>query len=705
MVRSSTGSRSRARSQAVLWRPRRRSKSSSVPSSGCTAVWPPPARAPIAHGLPGSSARRQACCSGPCDWSCRSGGSAAGRATSKPSSAIAGTRSATPETRRASAGTALPVAPYAGPLAVDDQLQRPRERLLVDPRQRRVERRVERLVERERGDAEQRRPLGQLACQVALPGLRLALELPAPGGEPVDPGDDRVLPASSTVRSTTRQRSLPRASSGVSTHFLSPRRRLRTTPRRTSWPSAKIITTTADLVAHRPLRREPAAVDLRRDLLDLEARRPGTGHWHTLILAPPAGSCCNEPASRPPPAPAACSCTRPRSPADGWGPAPLPSSTGSPPRASPGGRSFPLGRPTPPATPYMSPSAFAAWNGLLADPGAPVTSAETASFAERHRFWAQEWVRFAGPAALEDQVRFEREWTALRAYAAARGVRLIGDLPIYVAPGGADHRFHPELFRTGLVAGAPPDALTAKGSSGGTRSTTGPRFGAAATGGGCERFRRTFELVDLVRVDHFRGFTSRTGRCPAARATARGGCWQPRPRPGGVRAARAELGQLALIARGPRRDHSARHPSAPRARLPRDGGAPVRVRSRRLPPRPTTLAFHERTSSSTPGRTISIRRGVVGAAGEDARAGVRAALDEALIAEREPHWSLIGSRFPRRRGSRRAGAGRAGLGAEARMNVPGAPAATGPGGCGAEQLTPALAARLREASEASGRLR
>ena len=71
--------------------------------------------------------------------------------------------------------------------------------------------------------------------------------------------------------------------------------------------------------------------------------------------------------------------------------------------------------------------------------------------------------RFAGAGALEDQVRFDREWGALRAYAAERGVRIMGDLPFYVAPRGADVRAHPHLFRDDVVAGVPPDAFSAAG--------------------------------------------------------------------------------------------------------------------------------------------------------------------------------------------------------------------------------------------------
>ena len=121
---------------------------------------------------------------------------------------------------------------------------------------------------------------------------------------------------------------------------------------------------------------------------------------------------------------------------------------------------LPLGPPDRYRSPYKSSSAFAAWPGLLADRRAPVTAAEVSDFRERHAFWLPSWERLSARGAVLDQVRFEREWGALRGYAAERGVRLFGDIAIYVSPGGADERFWPELFSRGFVAGAPPDAYS-----------------------------------------------------------------------------------------------------------------------------------------------------------------------------------------------------------------------------------------------------
>src|SRR3954470_23671019 len=122
---------------------------------------------------------------------------------------------------------------------------------------------------------------------------------------------------------------------------------------------------------------------------------------------------------------------------------------------------LPLGPPDRHGSPYAAQSAFAAWPGLLSAPRARVTRSEALEFREREADWIEGWIAYGG--SLEDQVRFDREWGALRAYAEERGVRLIGDVPIYVAAGSADQRAFPSLFRTDAVAGVPPDAFTDKG--------------------------------------------------------------------------------------------------------------------------------------------------------------------------------------------------------------------------------------------------
>ena len=158
---------------------------------------------------------------------------------------------------------------------------------------------------------------------------------------------------------------------------------------------------------------------------------------------------------------------------------------------------LPLGPPDRYGSPYKSPSAFAAWPGLLEKPRARVSQAEIDEFHERQAAWIGDWERFAGRDAVADQVRFDREWSALRAYAAERGVKLIGDVPIYVAPRGADHRAHPELFVDGVVAGVPPDAYSSKGQRWGNPIYDWPALRRQGYRWWIDRLRRTTDLFDL----------------------------------------------------------------------------------------------------------------------------------------------------------------------------------------------------------------
>jgi 4-alpha-glucanotransferase len=210
---------------------------------------------------------------------------------------------------------------------------------------------------------------------------------------------------------------------------------------------------------------------------------------------------------------------------------------------------LPLNPPDEFGSPYASASAFATWGGLLADPNAPVDEARRDLFRTRERAWVDDWVAYAGDGALNDQVRFEREWTALRGYAAARGVRIIGDVPIYVAVDGCDHTAHPELFLPldEVVAGAPPDDLNDLGQLWGNPLYDWDAMAATGYRWWVDRMRRVLELVDVFRIDHFRGFAG-YWTVAADAETAREGWWSPGPGKALFRVAEAELGPLPVIA-------------------------------------------------------------------------------------------------------------------------------------------------------------
>lgn len=206
---------------------------------------------------------------------------------------------------------------------------------------------------------------------------------------------------------------------------------------------------------------------------------------------------------------------------------------------------LPLGPPDEYGSPYASSSAFAAWGGLLAEPESPVQVSELASFRKRNAYWAGDWERAGGD--LADQVRFEREWTALREYARTRGVRLIGDVPMYPARDSVDHRSHPGLFLDGFVAGAPPDDLGPKGQQWGNPVFDWEAMARDGYRWWIERLRRTFQLVDLTRIDHFRGFAA-FWAIPEGAPDARAGHWLPGPGATLFHAAERELGKLPVIA-------------------------------------------------------------------------------------------------------------------------------------------------------------
>lgn len=208
---------------------------------------------------------------------------------------------------------------------------------------------------------------------------------------------------------------------------------------------------------------------------------------------------------------------------------------------------LPLGPPDEHGSPYASPSAFAGWPGLLAAPEAPVTDEERAAFRAREAYWIDDWEAFAGPGALDDQVRFDREWSSVRRHAAERGIRIIGDVPFYVAGGSADVATHPHLFTDDAVAGVPPDDFSDDGQLWGNPPYDWDAMRADGYRWWAERLRRLSRLVDAVRIDHFRGFAAWWAVPPGA-DTARVGEWRPGPGDDLFRAVRDQVPGLGLIA-------------------------------------------------------------------------------------------------------------------------------------------------------------
>jgi 4-alpha-glucanotransferase len=208
---------------------------------------------------------------------------------------------------------------------------------------------------------------------------------------------------------------------------------------------------------------------------------------------------------------------------------------------------LPFGPPDRWGSPYASASAFAGSPSWIDDRDAPVSTDDVETFVADHPFWTGSWAAFAGPGALADQVRFEREWRRVREHARARGVRILGDMAFAVAPGSADHLGFPELFKSGVVGGVPPDDWSADGQRWGTPVYDWGAMRAERYRWWIERFRRAVELVDAVRIDHFRGFVA-AYEIPERNRTARAGTWVRGPGRAVFDAVAGTLGDVPVVA-------------------------------------------------------------------------------------------------------------------------------------------------------------
>ena len=219
--------------------------------------------------------------------------------------------------------------------------------------------------------------------------------------------------------------------------------------------------------------------------------------------------------------------------------------------------------------PYKRRLLETAWRSFRAG-ARPDLKAAFEEFCHRHAGWLEDYAlfralkeRFGGahyltwprelverrPAALSaarretaaevDQVRLaqfllSRQGAALRAHAADRNVRLIGDLPFFVSPDSSDVWANPELFlldaerRPRALAGVPPDAFSADGQLWGNPVYDWDALRATGYHWWIERIRALLAHVDLVRLDHFRAFAAAWHVAPGS-GGARCGAWVPGP--------------------------------------------------------------------------------------------------------------------------------------------------------------------------------
>ncbi len=152
-----------------------------------------------------------------------------------------------------------------------------------------------------------------------------------------------------------------------------------------------------------------------------------------------------------------------------------------------------------------------------------------------------------------EQFIFNRQWTALRKHARELGVQFMGDAPIFVAYDSADVWANKELFKLDekgaptVVAGVPPDYFSATGQRWGNPLYNWPRHQETGFHWWTERIRFALKMVDLLRIDHFRGFVA-CWEIPADHETAEQGEWVESPGEELFRTIDEKLGKLPLIA-------------------------------------------------------------------------------------------------------------------------------------------------------------
>ncbi|HEX8283519.1 MAG TPA: 4-alpha-glucanotransferase [Pyrinomonadaceae bacterium] len=181
--------------------------------------------------------------------------------------------------------------------------------------------------------------------------------------------------------------------------------------------------------------------------------------------------------------------------------------------------------------------------------------------------WEQPLVR-RDAAALEDarralaeqieEVKFKQflffdQWARLREYCRGQQVRIVGDIPIFVAQDSADVWARPELFklkddgRPSVVAGVPPDYFSRTGQLWGNPLYDWERMRGESFGWWVERVRAMLSLVDVIRIDHFRGFAA-YWEIPGGDPTAERGRWEHAPGRELFQSVKAALGELPIIA-------------------------------------------------------------------------------------------------------------------------------------------------------------
>lgn len=175
----------------------------------------------------------------------------------------------------------------------------------------------------------------------------------------------------------------------------------------------------------------------------------------------------------------------------------------------------------------------------------------------QHQSQALKKVRQAYAEAIQRQIFrqfiFWRQWNTLHDYANKRGIKIIGDIPIFVAHDSAEVWAQSGLFyidkegASTVIAGVPPDYFSSTGQLWGNPLYRWDIHTKTSYAWWLERIRSTLKMVDIIRLDHFRGFDA-YWEVPAGNTTAVNGRWVPGPGADFFKVIRKALGSLPIIA-------------------------------------------------------------------------------------------------------------------------------------------------------------
>ncbi|MBW4552345.1 MAG: 4-alpha-glucanotransferase [Aphanocapsa sp. GSE-SYN-MK-11-07L] len=187
----------------------------------------------------------------------------------------------------------------------------------------------------------------------------------------------------------------------------------------------------------------------------------------------------------------------------------------------------------------------AAWHTWAAN----LAQRQPAAIAQQHQQLAAEIF-----ALKFQQFEFFRQWSRLKAFANEQGIQIIGDIPIYVAHDSADVWANPQFFELdpetsepAFMAGVPPDYFSATGQLWGNPTYAWDAMDKDRYCWWVSRFRRLLDFVDVIRVDHFRGFEA-YWQVPKGEETAENGEWIAGPGAALFEVVAQELGRLPILA-------------------------------------------------------------------------------------------------------------------------------------------------------------